>query len=416
MRELRVSLDFGPDDRREVGVLAEDGRRIWFEFADAGAEPLDVSPYALPRAAGPLIEHRPKPGVPIPGVFADARPDGWGLKLLHRVFQRAGRAAASVSPLDELAFLGDRTMGALTFEPSTGPMGELADAIALAEFAEHARRVYDDEVTDVLPELVRAGASSGGARPKALIGLRSDGSPGVLFGEGELPEGWDAWLVKFPTSQDDPDVGRRELAWMRMAAAAGIDAPECRLLPLGDGIGDAFAVRRFDRPGGGRRLHMLSAAGALDVDFRTAVTDYAQLLRLTHFLSGGDQRQVLAMFRLAVFNVAAVNQDDHLKNVSFLLGLDGAWRLAPGYDLTFAPHPTGERATLVGGEGRDVRRAHFEAICQEVGIRGREQARILGDVLGAVERVDEHLGAADCRGPVSEAASQAVREAARTLR
>ncbi len=416
MRELRVSLRFAADDRREVGILAEDGRRIWFEFAAASDELMEVSPYALPRAAGPLIEHRAKPGVPIPGVFADARPDGWGLKLLHRAFQRAGRPAASVSPLDELAWLGHRTMGALAFEPTTGPTGELADAVELAELAQHARRVYDDEVTEVLPQLVRAAASSGGARPKALIGLRSDGGPGVIFGEGELRDGWDAWLVKFPTSQDDPDVGPRELAWMRMAAAAGIDVPECRVLPLGSGVGEAFAVRRFDRPGDGRRLHMLSAAGALDVDYRTAVADYAQLLRLTHFLCGGDQRQVLALFRLAVFNVATVNQDDHLKNLSFLLDDGGTWRLAPGYDLTYAPHPAGERATLVGGEGRDVRRSHFEVIGDDLGIRGRDRERVLDEVLNAVEQVDEFLRGADCGGPVSDAARDAVRKAARGLR
>jgi serine/threonine-protein kinase HipA len=273
-------------------------------------------------------------------------------------------------------------------------VGELADAVELAELAQHARRVYDDEVTDVLPQLVRAGASSGGARPKALIGLRSDSGPGVIFGEGELPDGWDAWLVKFPTSQDDHDVGRREMAWMKMAAEAGLDVPDCRLLPLGSGIGEAFAVRRFDRPGGGRRLHRRSAAGALDVDFSTTVTDYSHLLRLTHFVCDGDQRQLLAMLRLAAFNVATINQDDHLKNVSFLLDADGAWRLAPAYDLTYAPHATGERATLVGGEGRDVRRTHFDAI----------------------GRVDEHLEDAGCSGHLAIAASQAVREAAQHLR
>lgn len=416
MRELRVFLHFAADDRREVGTLAQDGRRTWFEFAPASDEPVEVSPYALPRAAGPLVEHRAKPGVPIPGVLSDARPDGWGLKLLHRAAQCAGRSAASVSPLDELAWLGDRTMGALTFEPTTGPVGELADAVELAELAQHAQRVYDDEVSEVLPQLVRAGASSGGARPKALIGLRSDGGPGVIFGEGELPDGWDAWLVKFPTSQDDPDVGRRELAWMGMAAAAGIDVPECRVLPLGAGVGEAFAVRRFDRPGGGRRLHMLSAAGALDVDFRTAVADYAQLLRLTHFVCGGDQREVLALFRLAVFNAATVNQDDHLKNLSFLLDAGGTWRLAPGYDLTYAPHPSGERATLVGGAGRDIRRSHFERIGDEVGIRRRDRQRILDEVLDAVEAVAAHLGAAGCDGPVSTAAERAVLAAARGLR
>ena len=413
MRELRVSLRFAPDDVRPVGTLAEDGRRLWFEFAD---DPPDISPYALPPAPGTLVEHRPKSGVPIPGVFADARPDGWGLKLLHRTFQRAGRSASSVSALDELAYLGDRTMGALTFEPPTGPEGSLADSVQLGRLAQHARRVYDDEITDVLPALVRAGASSGGARPKALIGLRADGGPGVVFGEGELPEGWEAWLVKFPTSRDDPEVGRRELAWMRMARAAGIDVPPCRLLELGPGVGDAFAVRRFDRPGRGHRRHMLSAAGALDVDFRTAVADYGQLLRLTQFVCAGDQRQVLAMLRLAAFNVASVNDDDHLKNASFLLQPDGAWRLAPGYDLTYAPSPSGERATTVAGTGKAVGRSDFERMAGDVGLRPRDLGPIIEQVLAATAELERHLSDAGCTGAVSRVAVDAVRKSSRRLR
>ena len=122
------------------------------------------------------------------------------------------------------------------------------------------------------------------------------------------------------------------------------------------------------------------------------------------------------MFRLAAFNVASVNQDDHLKNVSFLLDSSGTWRLAPGYDLTYAPHPAGERATLVGGEGRVVRRPHFERIAEDVGIRKRDQDPILDEVLGAVDRVDAHLGAAGCGSPVSHAARDAVRETVRALR
>ena len=412
MKELRVSLRFAPDAVRPVGTLAEDGRRLWFEFSD---DPPDISPYALPVAPGTLVEHRARSGVPLPGVFADARPDGWGLKLLHRAFQRAGRSASSVSALDELAYLGDRTMGALTFEPPTGPEGSFAESVELGRLARHARKVYDDEVTDVLPALVRAGASSGGARPKALIGLRADGGPGVVFGEGELPEGWEAWLVKFPTSRDDPEVGRRELAWMRMAGAAGIDVPPCRLLELGSGAGDAFAVRRFDRPGLGYRLHMLSAAGALDVDFRTAVADYGQLVRLTQLICRGDQRQVLAMLRLAVFNAAAVNDDDHLKNTSFLMHPDGAWRLAPGYDLTYAPSPNGERATTVAGAGRAVNRSDFERMAGEFGVRPRDLSSIVEEVLAATADVQRHLGDAGCSGPVSRAAVGAVREASRRL-
>ncbi len=416
MKELRVLLRFSDDDVRHVGTLAEDGQRVWFEFSVAFTTGrMEISPLRLPRSRSGLIEHRSTPGAPIPGVFNDARPEGWGLKLLHRAFQAKGRAASSVSPLEELAFLGPHTMGALVFEPCTGPSGELDDAVELAALAAHAQSVWDDRVHIVLPQLVRAGGPSGGARPKALIGLRGDGGPGFRYGEGELPEGWEAWLVKFPTSTDDVDVGRREKAWMAMARSAGIVVPEFRVLSL-EGVGDAFAVRRFDRLARGRRMHMLSAAGALDADFRTSAADYEHLLRATARICDGDQSQVVAMFRLAAFNVASLNEDDHLKNFAWLVGPDGAWRLSPGFDLTYAPRPYGERWTTVAGAGSAVGREHLLTLAAKVGLKPLVARRVLDEVTAATTEVRAHLREAGCLGPVSEAAADAVARATLRLR
>jgi serine/threonine-protein kinase HipA len=411
MRELQVELCTSAHERQVVGTLVEDRRRVWFQYDDGfRATGLEISPLRLPIDREGLIEHTVRPGVPLPGVFSDARPDGWGLKLLHRAFQSRGTAASAVSPLEELAFLGDRTMGALCFQPSTGPSGALDEAVELGALAAHAQQVFDDRVEAVLPALVRAGGSSGGARPKALIGLPTEGGPGVRFGEGSLPEGWEAWLVKFPTSTDDPDVGRREAAWMSMAREAGLELPASRILSL-DGVGDAFAVRRFDRPGGDRRLHMLSAAGALDVDFRTAAADYEHLLRAANLICKGDQSQVLALFRLAVFNVAAVNEDDHLKNLAFLLRPGVGWRLAPAFDLTYAPAPGGERATTVAGAGREVGHGHLLDLARRVGLKAATARRIIEEVCAATDHVARHLEEASCAGPVSRAASAAVQAA-----
>jgi len=368
---------------------------------------MEISPLRLPRSRSGLIEHRCTLGAPIPGVFNDARPEGWGLKLLHRAFQARGRPPSSVSPLEELAFLGSHTMGALVFEPCTGPPGELDDAVELAALATHAQSVWDDRVQVVLPQLVRAGGPSGGARPKALIGLRADGGPGFRHGEGELPDGWDAWLVKFPTRTDDADVGRREAAWMAMARGAGVDVPAFRVLSL-EGVGDAFAVRRFDRLGRGRRLHMLSGAGAMDADFRTPAADYEHLLRATARICDGDQSQVLAMFRLAVFNVTTLNDDDHLKNFAWLVGPDGSWRVAPGFDLTYAPRPYGERWTTVAGAGSSVGREHLLALASNVGVKAATARRVVNEVTAATAEVRDYLANAGCLGPVSEAAAEAV--------
>lgn len=413
MRRLEVRLEARPDHPRAVGVLAEDRGQIWFEFDPAFArDPLPIAPLTLDARGGRLIQHHERPGVPLPGVFGDSLPDGWGLRILHRTFQALGRPAASVSPLEELAFLGRRTMGALTYHPCTGPEDDLADALALADVARHAVRLHEGQVEQVLPELVRAGSSPGGARPKALVGLRDDDGAGVSYGDSDLDAGWSAWLVKFPAQHEDPDVGRRELAWMHMASAAGIEVPSTRVVSL-EGVGDAFAVRRFDRPGDHRRIHMLSAAGALDADFRTTLVDYRDLARLVSVLCDGEQAQVAALFRLAVFNVVAVNEDDHLKNFAFLLDDDGRWRLSPAFDLTYAPHPSTVRTTTVMGAEREVGREHFRSLAEAIVLPRRRAMAIVDEVLDATSQVRHFLDAAGCRHAVSEAAANAV-DAART--
>ncbi|GDX78258.1 hypothetical protein LBMAG42_00690 [Deltaproteobacteria bacterium] len=236
---------------------------------------------------------------------------------------------------------------------------------------------------------------------------------GPREGAGDLPAGWSAWLVKFPTVKDDADVGRREHAWM--AAAAGVEVPKCRILPLA-GIGDAFAVRRFDRRPGGERVHMRSAAGALSCDLRTARADYEHLLRATLAVCGGDQAQVHAMFRLAAFNVASVNEDDHLKNFAFLLDATGRWRLAPAFDLTYSPLAVGGRWTTVCDVGREITRVHFLELASRTGIKPGAARRILEDVTTATNEERRHLRAAGCDGPVSRAAGTAVAVATARLR
>lgn len=301
-------------------------------------------------------------------------------------------------------------MGGLTFHPPSDPEPALAQSIELGELAAHARQVYDDAVEDVLPALVRAGVPSGGARPKALVGLPRHG-PGVMPGEGELPAGWEAWLVKFQTSQDDRDVARREWAYNVLAARAGIEVAEVRVFELG--TEQAFGTRRFDRPEGGRRLHLLSAAGALGVDFRTAYADYQSLLQLALLFAGGDQRPVLELFRRAVFNAVFRNDDDHLKNHAWLLSPDG-WRLAPAYDLTFAP--ARYRAVPILGADGDVTRRDFEKLARAVGLKQALVGEVLDAVLEAAGALDGLLAEHGCDSAVSRAAVAAVEARRAALR
>ena len=191
---------------------------------------------------------------------------------------------------------------------------------------------------------------------------------------------------------------------MHLAKAAGIQVMESEVLDLG-AAGEAFATRRFDRKDAGR-LHILSAAGALDVNFRTAFGDYRELARLSSFICEGDQRAVVSLVRLAMFNVASSNEDDHLKNLAWLMDADG-WRLAPGYDLTFSPAASGHRSTMVLGEDQVSRQGLLD-LATGAGLTARRAASILDEVLTAVGTVGDVLANLDCDNAISRSACEVV--------
>lgn len=196
---------------------------------------------------------------------------------------------------------------------------------------------------------MRINGSSGGAPPKALIGVNGDFTS-IIHGVGDLPDGFTPWMVKFPNTQDGPDAGAIEYTYAMMARAAGISMPDVHLFDAKTGPG-YFAIKRYDREGG-QRFHVHSACGLLHSDFRTPSLDYEDLIALTHMLTR-DVREAEKMFQLAVFNVMAHNRDDHSKNFSYLMDEEGQWRLSPAYDLTFSSGPGGEQSTMVMGQGRN---------------------------------------------------------------
>lgn len=332
--------------------------------------------FRLPARPG-LHEHVDRVFGPLPGVFDDSLPDGWGRLLMDRQFRKLGLDPSSVSPLARLLYLGQRTMGALTYHPPSSPP-EQPMVLDLARLAEHASEVLRGTSQDVLPELRRAGGSPGGARPKLVVGLREHE---VISGDDDLPEGFEAWLVKFPGGEDEADHGAVEHAYMEMAREAGIDVPLHRLLERGPW----FAVRRFDRGAGNRRLHMHTLGGLLHSDFRVPACDYDQLLRVARALTR-DRRAVVECLRRMIFNIVAHNRDDHVKNFAFLMDEAGTWTLSPAYDLVFSTGPGGEHSMTVDGEGRSPDRARCLALAARHGIAAGEGAAIIDRVTEAVAR------------------------------
>ncbi len=386
-----MRLTRGPGDELVVGQLAHHEERTYFEFAAAFLETrLELSPLKLPARPG-LQEHAEHAFGPLPGLFDDSLPDGWGRLLMERHVRRKGGDPASLGAIDRLAYLGTRTMGALTYHPP-GEAEHDAPVLDLQRLADGAREVLAGHRADVLPELLRAGGSPAGARPKVLVGVRGDE---LRSGEDDLPRGFEHWLVKFNAKEDGADGGRVELAYAHMARAAGLDVPEVRLFETSKRQA-FFGVRRFDRRPGNRRLHVHSLGGLLQANFRVPSCDYDVLLKVVRRLTG-DHRAVVECVRRMLFNVVAHNRDDHVKNFAFLLDDAGAWSLSPAYDLTFSSGPGGEHQMSVDGEGAAPTREGCLGLAERHGVTRAEGGRLLEQVNDAVATWRGLAKATGCR-------------------
>jgi serine/threonine-protein kinase HipA len=392
LRTLEVRLEHAPDDHELVGRLAELARAIYFEYDPAFlASRRSISPLHLPATSGAV---RAPAATGLHGVFADALPDGWGLLLMDRHFRKHGQNPEQLSPLDRLAYLGARTMGALTFHPCSDDGTAPVRPSPLDVLAAEADKVLAGLATDLLPELLAAGGSPGGARPKVLVHVRGDE---LSYGTDTPLAGHVPWLIKFPSRSDTGDSAAVEYVYSRLARRAGLDVPETRLFVAASGQ-RFFGVRRFDRDGP-RRVHVHTLAGALNTDFRVPDLDYALLLRVTTRLTRA-QPEVVRAFRHLVFNVLAHNRDDHGKNFSFLMTRDGEWRLSPSYDLTFAEGPGGEHTMAIQGEAKRPTWSHLLQLARIGSISEATARQVLDEVRDALDRWPAEARAAGVPRPV----------------
>lgn len=379
IRKLEVRRTFSDGRTVSVGTLAQNREGVYFQYApDYLHAHANLSPFTLNWAAD-LQQAPASPHEGLHGVFADGLPDGWGRLIMDRVFRRHAIAPSAVTPMDRLAFVGDRTVGALSYHPHSelAPAPE-AEAVDLHDLGLRAQALFDGQTEDVLAALV-TGGSSGGARPKAQI----------YFPEGETRHcrtiarpGDSAWLVKF-TSGSLPlghEEGLCEAIYLTLADAAALQPPEFRLLDAAPGSGASkwLALRRFDRValrnGELGRRHLHSACGLLDADFRLPSLDYEDLIKATSMLCNSPRAGQL-QFRRAMFNLFALNHDDHSRNWAFLQDDSGTWQPAPFYDVTFSPQAYQEHATAFCGHGRQPPLAAVERLAAAANFASWSQAR-----------------------------------------
>jgi len=218
---------------------------------------------------------------------------------------------------------------------------------------------------DVIDELFQFGGSSGGARPKILVGFNSK-TEELLYGKSDLPEGFEHWIIKFSSSNDLPDIALIEFTYNEMARNAGIAVTDFRLFKSKKGS-YFFGCKRFDRIHN-EKLHLHSVAGLLHDNFRMSTLDYGHIMDCAFTLEK-DFTAYQKILRLATFNVLAHNRDDHSKNFSFLMDKNGEWKFAPAYDLTFSNSSFGLHSTSVAGESKNPSLRHLRELADHFGIK-----------------------------------------------
>jgi serine/threonine-protein kinase HipA len=288
----------------------------------------------------------------LPGLLADALPDAYGKALLDRWLATTGRTFAN--PVERLCYQGKRSMGALEFEPAQDTYLEKDTKIELDSLVEVAREALSQKAAlstnlsqdrkEALLNIIKVGTSAGGQRAKAVIAFNEE-TQDIRSGQIDAPKGYEHWLLKLDgvTNQElgDPKFyGLIEYAYYLMAKDAGIDMMPCRI--LSENGRSHFMTKRFDRIGSREKLHMQTLCGIAHFDYKMLrAYSYEQVFQVMRQMRL-PYSQAEEMFRRMVFNVVARNQDDHTKNISFLMDKSGKWQLSPAYDISWSYNPEGK--------------------------------------------------------------------------
>jgi len=304
---------------------------------------LELSPIKFSKKKG-VVECPAQPFDGLPGFLADQLPDGWGRILLKRGLRDSGILGDELSPLDAMAYIGDRAMGALSFEPALRGNEQWGTGeVSLSDLERGVEPILDGEASSVIGAFLESGASPHGVRPKILL-KEKDGT----FFSGVENLNADEWLIKFRSPEDPKDIGKVEYIYSQIAKSAGLRVPETRLFKSGKKF--FFGSKRFDRSAG-ERFHLHTLSGLLHAAPGNFSVGYDHFARVTSHLTR-DMRELEQVFRIAVFNTFACNQDDHSRNVAFLMDGAGHWQVAPAYDLTFYRTSSGEHKMGVDGNGQ----------------------------------------------------------------
>jgi serine/threonine-protein kinase HipA len=408
---------------RTVGAVSiGDGEDVAaFEYDPAfAASGIDISPLMLPVSTRvytfPALSRKTFHG--LPGLLADSLPDKFGNALIDAWLATQGRQPQSFNAVERLCYTGARGMGALEFVPAIGPRARQATRIHIDKLVELATEILTQRShftasfvgtgrERAFKDILRVGTSAGGARAKAIIAWNPLTNE-VRSGQIPAGEGFEYWLLKFDGVSgnkdkeiEDPNgFGAIEFAYFRMATAAGISMSACRLFE--ENSRRHFMTRRFDRLVGGRKLHMQSLGAIAHYDFNlVGAYAYERALLVIRQL-GLPMGAIEDQFRRMAFNIIARNQDDHVKNIAFLMDKEGRWSLAPAFDLTYSFNPAGtwtaNHQMTLNGKRDGFTGEDFKACAKTASMkRGRAEA-IVDQVRAAVARWPEYADEAGVPG------------------
>ena len=360
-------------DNRVVGTLAlAANHKVVFQYDDSWLEQgFSISPFSLPLENQVFVPTKDYFDG-LFGVFADSLPDHWGRLLLKRLLLAHEQNPDKLTVIDRLAIVGKSGMGALTYYPEQS-FSEENDNTDLDELAFQCQKILHTEYSDKLDELYRLGGTSGGARPKIMTTINDED-----------------WIIKFSAHVDGENAGKMEYDYSCCARKCGITMSETKLCPS-EVCEGYFGIKRFDRISdisGTKRVHMLTAAALLELDFEQPSLDYHSLMKLTKIITRDNKDDVENMFRRMCFNVFAHNRDDHSKNFTYLYDESAdSWRLSPAYDLTYSNTYYGEHTTTVDGNGRNPGKKELLAVGTMAGIKKELCMDIITEIKSCVNEM-----------------------------
>lgn len=360
-------------NEKKVGTLAlMKNNIVAFEYdSNWITNGFSISPFSLPLKKQVFIP-RIDPFDGLYGVFSDSLPDGWGRLLVDRMLNSQNINPREISQIDRLAIVGETGMGALSYKPEYNLLEDKDYQEDYDNLALSCKKILNTEYSADLDNLFRLGGSSGGAWPKILTKIDNED-----------------WIIKFPSSLDDSNIGKLEYLYSVCAKKCKIDIPETKLFPSKISSG-YFGIKRFDRKklstGAIRKLHMISVSGLLETSHRIPNLDYNDLMQLTLNLTKSFE-EVEKLFRLMCFNVFSHNRDDHSKNFSFIYNEDlNKWELSPAYDLTYSYSINGEHATTINGNGVNPGLNDILKVAEKIGLDKKKAEKIAIEIKEIVKK------------------------------